>query len=78
MYISAMFKDKNKVFKGKAYDFELHPSETVPPVGSIVRLMDEDYEYLYYGTRMKVVGVKKESSVVTSTKIRYLLTTLDD
>lgn len=76
MYISIQFKDRNKVFKGKTYDYKLHSDESVPPVGSIVRLMDEDYDYIHYGTRTKVVSVKEQSSTATMT-VRYVEASLD-
>jgi hypothetical protein len=59
MYISVMFKDKNKVFKGKSYDFKLATSET-PKVGSIIRMYNADFtKVVCNATRVKVMAVKK-------------------
>lgn len=59
MIISIQFKDKNKVFKGKVYDYRLNPEEKPPKAETIIRLMNDNYDYLHYGTRVKVVGVRK-------------------
>lgn len=77
MYIGIQFKDKAKNFRGKIYDFKLHPEEKVPKVGSIIRVLDEDYNYKFYGTRVKVVDVKTESTSAAEQLIRYIETSLD-
>lgn len=77
MFISVQFKNKEKIFGGKHYDFELIQGDEVPAIGSIIRMMDEDYNFVCYGTRVKVTGIKMES--MTSTKrIHYMETSLDD
>ena len=63
MFVTVQFKDRNKVFKGRTYDYLLNREEIVPQVGQIIRLMDNNYNYLCYGTRVKVVGVKETSEV---------------
>lgn len=79
MYISVQFKDRNKVFKGKTYDYKLHEKEKVPKKGAIVRMLNSDYEYLHYGTRLMVTDVKEESdSADNELKVRLIETTLDD
>lgn len=79
MIISVQFKDKNKNFRGKSYDCLLHKEERIPRCGEIVRLMDEDYEYKHYGTRVMVTNVRMAA---TGDKdkldvVRYISTTLD-
>lgn len=79
MYISVQFKDRNKVFKGKTYDYKLDEKEKIPKKGAIVRMFDEDNEFVAYGTRVKVVDVKTVSlSANENLKVRLLETTLDN
>ena len=40
MVITVQFKDRNKNFRGKTYDYILHKEETIPKNGEIIRLMD--------------------------------------
>lgn len=79
MVISVQFKDKNKVFKGRSYDYLLHKEEKVPSYGNIIRMMDENYNYAYNGTRVKVVGVRNETEEDRKNLlvVRYIKTTLD-
>lgn len=79
MVISVQFKDKNKVFKGHSYDYLLHKEEKVPSYGNIIRMMDENYNYAYNGTRVKVVGVRNETEEDRKNPfvVRYIKTTLD-
>ena len=77
MVVSVQFKNKNKVFVGDEYDYLLSNEEEVPKKGSIIRMMDTGYNYLYGGTRVKVVGVKK-TSPIAKTIIRYVEATLED
>lgn len=78
MYISVQFKDRNKVFRGKIYDYQLSKEETTPKVGSIIRMMDEKYNYICNGTRVKVVDVKTESNTSQPMAIRYISSSLED
>lgn len=77
MYITVQFKDRNKVFKGKTYDYLLNKEEKPPQRGDIIRMMDDNYEYICYGTRVKVVDVVNGNKD-NLTSIRYIKTTLDD
>ena len=77
MYITVQFKDRNKVFKGKTYDYLLNKEEIPPQRGDIIRMMDDNYNYLHYGTRVKVVDVVNGNKD-NLTSIRYIKTTLDD
>lgn len=78
MFVTVQFKDRNKVFKGRTYDYLLNREETVPRVGQIIRLMDDNYNYLCYGTRVKVVGVKETSEVKEPVSIRYVVASLEN
>lgn len=61
MVITVQFKDRNKNFRGRTYDYLLHKEEDIPKNGDIIRIMDENYGYLYHGTRTRVVNVRKET-----------------
>lgn len=78
MFISVMFKDRNKIFKGKTYDYKLSDEEEIPAVGSIIRMMDEEYDYICNGTRVKVVDVKVASETPQSAVIRYISSSLEE
>lgn len=78
MFVTVQFKDRNKVFKGRTYDYLLNREETVPQVGQIIRLMDDDYNYLCYGTRVKVVGIKETSEVKEPVSVRYVEASLEN
>lgn len=77
--ISVQFKNRNKEFVGKTYDFLLNKEEEVPNEGDIVRLMDNAYDYLFYGTRVKVVEAKFETAERNDLQeVRYITSSLDD
>lgn len=78
MFVTVQFKDRNKVFKGRTYDYLLNREEVVPQVGQIIRLMDDNYNYLCYGTRVKVVGVKETSEVKEPVSVRYVVASLEN
>lgn len=78
MVISIQFKDSKKIFRGKTYDYKLNKEEKVPKKGSIIRMMDNDYNYIHYGTRVKVVNVRKdEFTDIDLNEIRYIDSSLD-
>ena len=58
MIISIRFKDKNKVFRGKTYDFNLVMGARVPKQNDIVRMVDENGDYRFYGTRVRVENIR--------------------
>lgn len=72
MVISVQFHDKEENFCGKEYDFALVAGEEIPELGSVIRLMDVNYNYLFYGTRVKVVN-KKENSLEALNEVRYFI-----
>ena len=78
MFVTVQFKDRHKVFKGRTYDYLLNREETVPQVGQVIRLMDDNYNYLCYGTRVKVVGVKETSEVKEPVSVRYVVASLEN
>ena len=44
MYITVQFKDKNKVFKGRQYDYVLNDNKKIPEKNTIIRMMDNNYD----------------------------------
>ena len=78
MFVTVQFKDINHVFKGKLYDYELNKEEEVPEKGSIIRMLDEDYNYICNGTRVKVVDIKATSTRVEPTVIRYIQSSMEE
>ena len=78
MVITVQFKDRNKNFRGRTYDYLLHKEEDIPKNGDIIRMMDENYNYLYYGTRTRIVNVRKETERYMGLKvIRYINATME-
>ena len=78
MVITVQFKDRNKNFRGKTYDYILHKEETIPKNGEIIRLMDENYNYLYYGMRIRIANVREETEKDIGLKvIRYINATME-
>lgn len=76
MYITVQFKDAQKNFRGRTYDYEVYEDEPTLTKGDIIRMMDNDLNYICNGTRVKVVDVKNTSTTAL-TKIRVLKTSLD-
>ena len=78
MVITVQFKDRNKNFRGRTYDYLLHKEEDIPKNGDIIRMTDENYNYLYYGTRTRIVNVRKETERDMELKvIRYINATME-
>ena len=75
MFITIQFKDAKNVFRGRTYDYELCADEELLQCGDIIRMADEDWNYICYGTRVKVVDVKTESATAAQ-KIHYVKTTM--
>lgn len=80
MYVNVKFKNRKMEFIGKTYSYELAADEEVPKDGEIVRLMDEDYNYLNHGTRIRVESTSKVpvGKVAEYLRVRYVKATLDD
>ena len=77
--ISVKFKDKNKVFKGRTYDYKVLDGEEPVKKGDIIRMYDSDYKCICYGTRVRVESVRNYTQADDNlTAIRLLVTTLDD
>ena len=78
MVITVQFKDRIRNFRGRTYDYLLHKEEDIPKNGDIIRMMDENYNYLYYGTRTRIVNVRKETERYMGLKvIRYINATME-
>mgnify|MGYP003540026991 CR=1 FL=1 len=78
MVVTVQFKDKNKVFKGRTYDYLLNKNEEKPVIGSVIRMMDNDYNWLANGTRVKVVDTREKKFTDTNLEeIKYMTATLD-
>lgn len=60
MTIGVCFKQKG-IYGGKEYNYTLAGGETAPSVGSIIRMMDEKYDYICNGTRVKVTSLTETS-----------------
>lgn len=76
MIVTIQFKNRKNEFVGKTYDYELAKGEDIPAVGQVIRMMNENYDYICYGTRVKVVDVKENSNNVQQS-IRYVNATMD-
>lgn len=77
--VSIQFKNRNKEFKGKVYDFLLNQEEDNPKSGDIIRLMDNSYNYKFYGTRVKVVDTKIVSENFEDLEeVRYLQSSMEE
>jgi hypothetical protein len=61
MYITVQFKNKELVFGGRTYDYEVVGE--VPKKGDVIRMMSEDgKKKVCNATRVKVVDVKPQSA----------------
>lgn len=83
MYITVQFKNKNKDFVGKLYDYALNKEEIPPKQGDIIRMMDDNYNYKFYGTRVKVVDVFNDEKKLNVPKeniasIRYIQSSMEE
>lgn len=78
MVVTIQFKDKNKIFKGRTYNFILNKNENPPKKDSIIRLMDNEYNYIYNGTRVKVINIRPQHFTdINLFEIKYVMATLD-
>lgn len=59
MIVSIRFKDKNKVFRGRTYDFNLIKGTNIPKQNDIVRMIDRNGNFCFYGTRVQVERIRK-------------------
>ena len=70
--ISVQFKNKSKEFVGKSYDFLLNAEEETPKRGDIIRLMDNNDSWLFYGTRVRVEDVVIVSSAPELQTVKFV------
>ena len=76
MFIEVQFKNKQLVFGGKTYDYEVVGE--VPKKGSIIRMLNEDRsKAVANGTRVKVVDVKP-TSTSSIQKVSCVKSSLDE
>jgi hypothetical protein len=76
MFIEVQFKNKQLVFGGKTYDYEVVGE--VPKKGSIIRMLNEDRsKAVANGTRVKVVNVKP-TSTSSIQKVSCVKSSLDE
>ena len=80
LFVNVKFKNRNMEFTGKTYSYELAADEETPKDGEIVRLMDENYNYICNGTRVKVENTSKipVGKVAEYLRIRYVKASLDE
>lgn len=80
LFVNVKFKNRNMEFTGKTYSYELAADEEAPKDGEIVRLMDENYNYICNGTRVKVENTSKipVGKVAEYLRIRYVKASLDE
>lgn len=70
MIIGVTFGARANPF-GKEYSYRLAKGVPAPKVGSVIRMMDEDYNFIHNGTRVRVVSVHEKVDMRT-TCIRYI------
>lgn len=76
MFIEVQFKNKQLIFGGKTYDYEVVGE--VPEKGSIIRMLNEDKsKAVANGTRVKVVDVKS-TSASSIQKVSCVKSSLDE
>lgn len=79
MFITVQFKDREKNFRGKTYDFKLAKGTVPPRSGDIIRMYNEDGGACCNATRVKVVDVKTYSKTADLKKsIWYEEASLED
>lgn len=76
MYVTVQFKNKQLVFGGRTYDYEVVGD--VPKTGDVIRMLSEDgTKAVCNGTRVKVVDVKP-TSTFSIQKIKAVQSSLDE
>jgi hypothetical protein len=76
MFVTVQFKNKQLVFGGRTYDYEVVGD--VPKKGDVIRMLSEDgTKAVCNGTRVKVVDVKP-TSAFSIQKISCVQSSLDE
>ena len=76
MYVTVQFKNKQLIFGGRTYDYEV--VDDVPQKGDVLRMLSEDgTKAVCNGTRVKVVDVKP-TSTFSIQKIKAVQSSLDE
>lgn len=77
MIIGVTFGARANPF-GKEYSYRLAKGVPTPKVGSVIRMMDEDCNFIHNGTRTRVVNVRKAIEKDVGLKvIRYINATME-
>lgn len=77
MIIGVTFGARANPF-GKEYSYRLAKGVPTPKVGSVIRMMDEDYNFIHNGTRTRIVNVRKATEKDVGLKvIRYINATME-
>lgn len=76
MYVTVQFKNKQLIFGGRTYDYEVVGD--VPQKGDVIRMLSEDgTKAVCNGTRVKVVDVKP-TSTFSIQKIKVVQSSMDE
>lgn len=76
MYVTVQFKNKQLIFGGRTYDYEVVGD--VPQKGDVIRMLSEDgTKAVCNGTRVKVVDVKP-TSTFSIQKIKAVQSSMDE
>lgn len=80
MFVNVQFKNRQKQFTGKIYSYELCSDEITPKENDIIRLMDENYNYINYGTRVRVNSTSKvpAGKVAEYLRVRYVESSMEE
>ena len=68
MIIGVTFGAKANPF-GKEYSYRLAKGVPAPKAGSVIRMMDEDYNFIHNGTRTRIVNVRKATEKDVGLKV---------
>ena len=80
MFINVQFKNRKKEFVGRIYSYELASDAEPPKKDAIVRLTNENYDYINYGTRVRVDSITDVpvGRVAEYLRVRYVESSMDE
>ncbi len=78
MFVTVQFRNRENEFCGKTYDFELCENTPTPPIGSIIRMVNEEGKPVCNRTRVKVVDVKYAAAHAEPQTIKYQMSSMDE
>ena len=77
MYITVQFRNRDNIFSGKSYDYEIN-SKKRPKVGDIIRMYSPDGgKRVCNATRVKVLAVKSTSEK-SEAEISYVESSMEE